>query len=139
MMKNSRIFAAVIILFFLVFAPGRSTFAATVMEEVTTIVLQVHEKGFIDAKGNPIHGVIPIPKASQIKIVFEYDDSHGDDHEFAVLFPSDEEIYSEVLSEKNRRVEITFVSGKAGALYDVFCLVDCEAMDKLVDLILMAG
>ena len=137
--KMKKVSGFIIIMFVcsFVLAPWGRPIAAAVKEEVTTLVIQVHEKGFSDASGKRIEGIIPIPKTSTVKIVFEYADANEEEHEFAVMLPYEEEVYSDLLSPKNRRVEISFVTGKAGERYEVYCIMDCEAMDNLVDLFLV--
>ncbi len=138
-MKKTRIIAVLFVLLYLVFMPIRSSSFANELGVFPTIVLQVHEKGFTDDQGNVLKGVIRIPKESRVKIVFEYADIHDDEHEFALMLPSEEEVYSDLLSKKNKRVEISFMTGQEGERYEAYCIIDCEAMDNLVDLILMAA
>lgn len=112
---------------------------ANAEETGTTVVLVVNENGFSGSKGQDLsHQVIKVPKESNVKVVFEYADQSGDYHEFGMLLPSDEEIYSESLSKKNRRTEIEFYSGKAGMHYEVYCILSCAAMDNLTDLVFLS-
>jgi len=113
-----------------------TSFSADGGPKETVILFKVTENGFLDEAGQELSGTLEIPKASHIKLVFEYADRSGDVHEFGLLKDSDEEVYSDAISEKNMRTEIVFFSGEAGAHFEVYCILGCSAMDKLTDLIL---
>lgn len=137
-MKIRRIWIFVLLSFLFVFTGVFSSSAKT-DQGGTPVVITVNDTGFADTFGQPVHHVIRIPKESLVKIVFEYHDESGDEHEFAVMMPSEEEIYSEELSKDKGRVEIEFFSGKTGERYEVYCILACAAMDNLVDLFLVVG
>lgn len=137
-MKIRRIWIPVGLILLFIFA-GILPVSAKTDQAVTTLVIRVNDNGFANAFGQPIHQTIQIPKESHIKIIFEYHDENGDEHEFAVMMPSEEEIFSEELSKEKRRTEIEFFSGKTGERYEVYCILTCAAMDNLVDLSLVVG
>lgn len=104
----------------------------------TKVIIQINEHGFFDANGKAIHEYFEIPKDSNVKLVFKNIGKAGEEHEFVLLFDSDEEVSSGVLSDV-QDASIDFHTGEEGELYDVFCvIVDCDGMEHLTDLVLIA-
>jgi len=103
------------------------------------VIIQVNEHGFLDENGVHIDTYIKIPKDSEIKLIFEHVGKRGEEHEFILLFDSDEEVSSGIISDVKRRASIVFQAGEEEELYDVFCvIVDCDGMEHLTDLVLVA-
>lgn len=103
------------------------------------LVIKVNEQGFFDANGKALGERVEIPKERNIKLIFEHVGKSEEEHEFVLLFDSDEEISSGMISSSNPSANIVFRTGEAGELYDVFCVVvDCDGMEHLIDLILVA-
>lgn len=103
------------------------------------VVIKVNEHGFLDANGKALGERLKLPKDRNIMLIFEHVGQPEEEHEFVLLFDSDEEISSGVISFSNRRASIKFRTGEAGELYDIFCvIVDCDGMEHLIDLILIA-
>ena len=100
------------------------------------VIIKVNNKGFFDVEGNSLDNILQVPENSDVKLIFVYDAKPGDRHEIALLFSSGEEIYSDPISYENKRAHILFTSGKHGESYDVFCIIDCDAMDYLTDLVI---
>ncbi len=104
------------------------------------VLIKVTYDGFFDANGQPLNNLIKVPKEQHIKLTFEHAGKPGEEHAFVLLFDSDEEIASGTISDQNRRTHIEFTTGQAGETYDVFCvIVDCDGMEHLTDLVLMAS
>lgn len=103
------------------------------------LVIKVNEQGFFDANGKAFGERVEIPKGQNIKLIFEHVGNPEEEHEFVLLFDSDEEISSGIISSLNPNADIVFRTGDEGELYDVFCVVvDCDGMEHLIDLILVA-
>ncbi|VAX32077.1 hypothetical protein MNBD_NITROSPIRAE01-1885 [hydrothermal vent metagenome] len=103
------------------------------------LVIKVNEQGFFDANGKALGERVEIPKEQKIKLIFEHVGKPEEEHEFVLLFDSDEEISSGMISSSNPNADIVFRTGEEGELYDVFCVVvDCDGMEHLIDLILVA-
>lgn len=103
------------------------------------VIIKVDEEGFYDADGRPFNNLIEVPKERSIKLIFEHVGKPGVEHAFVLLFDSDEEIESGTISDLNRRTHIEFNTGNTGETYDVFCvIVDCDGMEHLTDLVIVA-
>ncbi|MFQ5949413.1 MAG: hypothetical protein ACE5J1_01855 [Nitrospiria bacterium] len=127
----------------LIFLPVLTLFPSSLMAESKEIkeievVVKVSHEGFFDAEGGPLNNILKVPKESKVTILFEFvgTDSGEDTHEFALLFESGEEIYSDPISSQNKRSHIEFLSGKVGTQYEIYCIIgDCDGMDNLTDLV----
>jgi len=108
-------------------------------DDAFEILIKVNEHGFLDADGKTLGEQLEVPKERHIKLIFENVGKPEEEHEFVLLFDSDEEISSGVISASNPRASIDFRTGEEGELYDIFCvIVDCDGMEHLRDLILIA-
>ncbi len=118
-----------------------SLFPSPVLAEPAPVdvIIQVNEHGFLDENGTHINAYVKIPRNSRINLIFEHVSKPGEEHEFVLLFDSDEEINSGIISDIKPRASIAFQTGDEGELYDVFCvIVDCDGMEHLIDLVLVA-
>ncbi|HIE65449.1 MAG: hypothetical protein ABGX83_01090 [Nitrospira sp.] len=103
------------------------------------VIIQVDEEGFRDSEGRSFGNRIEVPEGRAIKLIFEHVGKPGVEHAFVLLFDSDEEIESGTISTVHKRTHIEFKTGDAGETYDVFCvIVDCDGMEHLTDLVIVA-
>ena len=138
-MKASRMTS--VALFTAVIFMGLSIFPSFLMAEASPIevLIRVTDEGFFDAEGKSLNNLIKVPKERNIKLIFESAGKPGERHAFVLLFDSDEEIESGTIDDQNRRTQIEFTTGEVDETYDVFCvLVDCDGMEHLTDLVIMA-
>lgn len=103
------------------------------------VLIKVNDQGFFDSTGKAINEPLKVPKDRNTKLIFEHVGKSGEEHQFVLLFDSEEEISSGKISDLNRRASIEFYTGEEGKSYDVFCvIVDCDGMEHLMDLILIS-
>lgn len=134
--KNKRIMLMILMVITTFFLLPSSPMAQSSQFEV---IIKVNEEGFLDADGKSFNNLIEVPKERTIKLIFEHVGKPGVEHAFVLLFDSDEEIESGTISDMNRWTHIEFNTGEAGETYDVFCvIVDCDGMEHLTDLVIMA-
>lgn len=102
------------------------------------VIIKVNEDGFFGVDGKLFNNVIKVPRERTIKLIFEHVGNPGEKHAFVLLFDTDEEIESGIISDLNKRTHIEFNTGKEGEIYDVFCvIVECDGMEHMTDLIIM--
>ncbi len=138
-MKASRM--SIVALFTAVLFTGLSVFPSflTAGTSPIEVLIRVTDQGFFDAEGRSLNNLIKVPKERNIKLIFEGAGKPTERHAFVLLFDSDKEIESGRIDDQNRRTQIEFTSGEADETYDVFCvLVDCDGMEHLTDLVIMA-
>ncbi len=136
-MINNKLYLMLIFVLFTVLVSSLFPLPANAGRNESVVSLHVSENGFIDKDGNRLTEPLKIPKKSVIKIIFEYADLGGDVHEFALLDDSGNETYSDIISEKNRQTHISFLSGEEGEQFELYCILSCDAMAKLSDLIVL--
>lgn len=135
-MKNKGVFiiSVAMLLLFLGFSLCSPVSARPPQFEV---IIKVTTQGFLDEKGNALTHFLQVPKGSDVKLIFEYVGAPGNEHELALMFSSGEKIYSDPISYKNKRSTISFSADKAGEVFDIFCIIDCNGMDTLTDLVIV--
>jgi len=135
--KRTQIILLAILAFFYIITI--SPLQAMATSSQIKVIIKVDENGFYDVDGKPFNNLIEVPKERTIKLIFEHIGKSGEKHAFVLLFDSDEEIESGTISELNKRTHIEFKTGEAGEIYDVFCvIVECNGMEHLIDLVIMA-
>jgi len=121
------------------------SFGTAFSADIHEIHLNVTKEGFL-LQGEIPQGPIPVSRNTSVRVIFEYvaqgpdsKTSSGSTHEFALMFDSGEEIYSDPISEKNKRSQIEFFSGKKGQRFEIFCIIgDCDGMENLIDLFIVS-
>lgn len=107
------------------------------------ITVKVNQKGFLDKKGKPFGGknVLNIPKDTVVRITFVFDEdmtslAYGDTHQVAITGNEDWTKESQKIWMLNKKAHVTFQTGKEGAQYRAYCILDCIGMEHLNNLVI---
>lgn len=121
------------------------TLASSVTSEKVDleITVKVNQKGFIDQKGKPFVGknVLKIPKDKLVRITFVFDENmtslaYGDTHQVAITGDDGWTKESQKIWMLNKQAHVTFQTGKEGAQYRAYCILDCIGMEHLNNLVI---
>lgn len=138
-MKNRHALVILLAVLTSFFAITLFSFKAIAAPSEVKVIIKVNEEGFYDARGKSFNNRVEVPQERTIKLIFEHVGKPGEKHAFVLLFDSDEEIESGTISDINRTTHIKFNTGKAGEIYDVFCvIVECDGMEHMTDLVIIA-
>ena len=133
--KTNTLFVTILVLLSsLLFLPSNLVAKSPRIE----VVIKVSNQGFFNEAGQPVDNLLKVPQQSDIRLIFEYMGDGEDYHEFSLLFDSGEELYADPISYLNKRASVEFSTGEHLQKIEIFCVVDCEGMKNLLDLVLVA-
>ncbi len=107
------------------------------------ITVKVNQKGFIDQKGKTYDekNILKIPKDKLVRITFVFDENltslaYGDTHQVAITGAEGWTKETQKIWALNQRAHVIFQSGKKGAQYRAYCILDCIGMEHLNNLVI---
>ena len=107
------------------------------------ITVKVNQKGFLDAKGKLYNKKNPlkVAKGKVVRINFVFAENmtslaYGDTHQVAIASQEGWNEESEKFWMFSQKASVVFTSGKEGARYRAYCILDCIGMDNLNNLII---
>ena len=107
------------------------------------ITVKVNQKGFLDQRGKLFgaKNTLNIPKDSIVRIIFVFDENvtslaYGDTHQVAITGNEGWTKESGKIWMFNQQTSITLQTGKEGAQYRAYCILDCIGMEHLNNLVI---
>ena len=117
----------------------RPTPGATHAGDTKVIVMNVTKAGLVTSDISISDKKMTLEKGTRVKLVFRFADKSHAAHKF-ILNSKGVELTSPLLNAVSKETSIEFTVGsKDEPFYRLSCLIPCEAMDNLIDYVIVVA